>query len=217
MDSFFKKPTPREQARKQEKDLRRNQRDIERDRRDLEVQEKQVEADIRKLAKQGNKEGCVILAKQLINLRKQKTRSYGMSAKMSGINSQTKTMMSSMKMADAMKNTTKVVGQMNKNMDPMKVAQTMQEFEKANAKIDMSEEMINDALDNILSESGDEDEEDAVVNKILDELNIETSGKLANAPSAHHGALGAKQSSTASTSKKMTDDDIERMLQNLKS
>jgi len=39
------------------------------------------ELEIKKLAKEGNHEGCKILAKQLIELRKQKTRTYAASSK----------------------------------------------------------------------------------------------------------------------------------------
>jgi len=39
------------------------------------------ELEIKKLAKEGNHEGCKILAKQLIQLRKQKTRTYAASSK----------------------------------------------------------------------------------------------------------------------------------------
>lgn len=49
-----------------------------------------------------------MLAKQLVNLRKQKTKSYGMSAKVSAIGSQAKAMQSNVHMADAMKTTTNV-------------------------------------------------------------------------------------------------------------
>lgn len=48
------------------------------------------EAEIKKMAKQGNRDGCVLLAKQLVNLRKQRTRSHGMSAKVSAVGSQAK-------------------------------------------------------------------------------------------------------------------------------
>ena len=41
--------------------------------------------EIKKAAKMGNKEACGVLAKQLVNLRKQKTKSYAMGAKISGI------------------------------------------------------------------------------------------------------------------------------------
>lgn len=48
-------------------------------------EEKKLEAEIKKMAKQGNKEACGVLAKQLVNLRKQKTRSYAAGAKMNSI------------------------------------------------------------------------------------------------------------------------------------
>lgn len=63
-----------EQLRTQNRELRKAQRDIERSQREMDRQEKQLEAEIKKAAKSGNKAVCGILAKQLVNLRKQKTR-----------------------------------------------------------------------------------------------------------------------------------------------
>ena len=39
---------------------------------------------------------------------------------------------------------------------------------------------VNDALDDILADSDDEEEEAAIVNKVLDEIGIEISGKVRN-------------------------------------
>jgi hypothetical protein len=55
-----------------------------------------------------NEKACVILAKQLVQLRKQETRSIAATAQISGIKTHTQVMASNMKMADAMKTTTKV-------------------------------------------------------------------------------------------------------------
>jgi hypothetical protein len=38
--------------------------------------------------------------------------------------------------------------------------------------------LVNDALDDIMADSDDEEEEDAIVNKVLDEIGIEISGKV---------------------------------------
>ena len=38
--------------------------------------------------------------------------------------------------------------------------------------------LVNDTLDDILTESGDEEEQDAIVNQVLDEIGIEISGKV---------------------------------------
>lgn len=41
---------------------------------------------------------------------------------------------------------------------------------------------VNDTLDDILGESGDEEESDAVVSQVLDEIGIEITGKVKLSP-----------------------------------
>merc|ERR1712037_88098 len=108
----------------------------------------------------------------------------------------------------------KTMGQMNKVMDPMKVAKTMNDFSMANEKLNMTEETMNDALDDILAESGDEEEEESIVNQVLEEIGIEISGKMANAPAAHQGKLEAAKSKAKVSNDE--DKEIEAMLAQLK-
>ena len=60
------------------------------------------------MAKSGNREACKILAKQLVQLRKQKNRTYAVSSKVTSMSTQAKVMNSQMKMAGAMATTAKV-------------------------------------------------------------------------------------------------------------
>merc|ERR1712241_8687 len=96
--------------------------------------------------------------------------------------SQTKMMHANTKMAQSMAKTTKTMGQINKVMDPQKVAKTMQQFERENMKFEMSEEMMNDALESAFAESGDEEETDAIIGKVLDEIGIDNIGQMTRAP-----------------------------------
>lgn len=79
-----------EQMRAQSRELRKAQREIERSRGDLEKQEKQLEMQIKKAAKEGNKQVCTILAKQLVQIRKQKTRTYAAGSQVGAIGAQAK-------------------------------------------------------------------------------------------------------------------------------
>ncbi|XP_029434681.1 charged multivesicular body protein 2b [Rhinatrema bivittatum] len=211
MAALFKKKTVDDIIREQNKELRGTQRAITRDRTALEKQEKQLELEIKKMAKTGNKEACRVLAKQLVQLRKQKTRTYAVSSKVTSMSTQTKLMNSQMKMAGAMSTTAKTMQAVNKKMDPQKTLQTMQNFQKENMKMEMTEEMINDTLDDIFDGSDDEEESQDIVNQVLDEIGIEISGKMAKAPAA------AKGLPSASTSKATTisDEEIERQLKAL--
>ncbi|CAK7319342.1 Charged multivesicular body protein 2b [Vulpes lagopus] len=168
------------------------------------------ELEIKKMAKIGNKEACRVLAKQLVHLRKQKTRTFAVSSKVTSMSTQTKVMNSQMKMAGAMSTTAKTMQAVNKKMDPQKTLQTMQNFQKENMKMEMTEEMINDTLDDIFDGSDDEEESQDIVNQVLDEIGIEISGKMAKAPSA------ARSLPSASTSKAtISDEEIERQLKAL--
>ncbi|KAM5276874.1 charged multivesicular body protein 2b [Hipposideros larvatus] len=210
MASLFKKKTVDDVIKEQNRELRGTQRAISRDRAALEKQEKQLELEIKKMAKIGNKEACRVLAKQLVHLRKQKTRTFAVSSKVTSMSTQTKVMNSQMKMAGAMSTTAKTMQAVNKKMDPQKTLQTMQNFQKENMKMEMTEEMINDTLDDIFDGSDDEEESQDIVNQVLDEIGIEISGKMAKAPSA------ARSLPSASTSKAtISDEEIERQLKAL--
>lgn len=163
------------------------------------------------MAKTGNKEACKVLAKQLVQLRKQKNRTYAVSSKVTSMSTQTKVMNSQMKMAGAMSTTAKTMQAVNKKMDPQKTLQTMQNFQKENMKMEMTEEMINDTLDDIFDASDEEEESQDIVNQVLDEIGIEISGKMAKAPSAARGLPSASTSKAATIS----DEEIERQLKAL--
>merc|ERR1712012_1485838 len=140
-------------------------------------EEKKLELEIKKAAKMGNKQALNVLAKQLVNVRKQKTRTYSAQSKVQAVGSAFKAM-------------------------------------AANVKMGMTEEMMNDTLDDLLTESGDEEEQDAIVNQVLDEIGIEVSGKVREAPAAGQGKIGAE---TISKKNKEADAEIEAMLAQLKS
>lgn len=211
MTSLFKKKTVDDVMREQSRELRSTQRGIVRDRAALEKQEKQLEAEIKKMAKTGNKEACKILAKQLVQVRRQKGRTYAVSSKVTSMASHTRLMNSQMKMAGAMSTTAKTMQAVNKKMDPQKTLKTMQDFQKENMKMGMTEDMINDTLDEIFDESGDEEESQDIVNQVLDEIGIEISGKMGKAPAAGKSLPSAASSKQATIS----DDEIERQLKAL--
>ncbi|OWR41602.1 putative Charged multivesicular body protein 2B [Danaus plexippus plexippus] len=193
--NFFKKaPTVKEQQRENDRELRKAGRDLERDKNALEREEKKLELEIKKMAKEGNNEGCKILAKQLVQMRKQKTRMYAANSKISSVQIHNKAMGANIAIAGAMGTTAKTMGNINKILNPAQISKDMEAFKVASAKMDMTDEMISETLDDIMTESGDEEETEGVVNQVLDEIGIEISGKMANAPSVSRNKVGESTS-----------------------
>ncbi|TKR95157.1 hypothetical protein L596_009361 [Steinernema carpocapsae] len=126
MAGWFKKPDPKELMRENERNLRN--RELDADRRQLERKEKELELEIKKLAKSGNREACATLAKQLVQLRKQKTKTLGMGAKITAVGAQNRHMYSMGKMSEAVATSTKTMKTMQKQMPLEKLAKDMREF-----------------------------------------------------------------------------------------
>ncbi|EHB07871.1 Charged multivesicular body protein 2b [Heterocephalus glaber] len=83
------------------------------------------------------------------------------------------------------------------------------DFQKENMKMEMTEQMISDTLDDIFDGSDDEGSQD-IVNQVLDEIGIEISKKMAKTPSA------AQSLPSASTSKaSISDEETEWQLKAL--
>jgi charged multivesicular body protein 2A len=79
--------------------------------------------------------------------------------------------------------------------------------------------MMDDALDDALGEAGEEEETDAVVQQVLDELGIQMGEELRNLPTAD-GALGAKAAVDAKQPQAAAissiDADLQARLENLR-
>ncbi|PAV62424.1 hypothetical protein WR25_08568 [Diploscapter pachys] len=208
MSLFGKKPDAKEMMRANNKEIRKTNRELDSDRRGMERREKELEAEIKKLAKQGQNDAARSLARQLVQLRNQKTKSVAMGARISGIGAQQSNMYSMGKMADAMGKTVGVMKTMEKQMPVDKLAKNMRDFQMQQEKFGLTEEMMNDALDSILDEPGDEAEQDRIVAQVLDEIGIETNSQLAKLPAMPKN-VGA-ESSSISTS------DLESQLERLR-
>merc|ERR1712039_908250 len=67
----------------------------------------------------------------------------------------------------------------------------MMEFEKQSEIMDMKEEMMSDTIDDALGDEEDEEESDAIVNQVLDELGLQLTDELAGVAGVPAGSISA--------------------------
>lgn len=70
------------------------------------------------------------------------------------------------KVGDAMAKANAAMAAMGETNDPRKVAQTMQQFQKENAKMEMGQEMMDDTLDGVFDDDEVEGETDDLMNQV---------------------------------------------------
>ncbi|KAK6466614.1 charged multivesicular body protein 2a [Huso huso] len=218
MDFLFgKRKTPEEMLRQNQRALTRAMRDLDRERQRLEQQEKKIIADIKKMAKQGQMDAVKIMAKDLVRTRHYVKKFIMMRANIQAVSLKIQTLKSNNSMAQAMKGVTKAMGTMNRQLKLPQIQKIMMEFEKQSEIMDMKEEMMNDAIDDAMGDEDDEEESDAVVSQVLDELGLNLTDELSNLPST-----GGKLSVTAGKKAEPTptladaDADLEERLNNLR-
>merc|ERR1719367_880590 len=143
------------------------------------------------MAKAGQMDAVKIMAKDLVRTRRYVKKFMLMRANIQAVSLKIQTLKSQNAMAQAMKGVTKAMMNMNKQMKLPEIQKIMQEFEKQSEIMDMKEEMMSDVIDDALGDEDDEEESDAIVSQVLDELGLQMTDQIAGLPSAS-GTLGAK-------------------------
>ena len=175
--------TSLELLRQNQRALTKAMRDLDRERTKMEQQEKKVIADIKKMAKQGQMDAVKIMAKDLVRTRRYVKKFILMRANIQAVALKIQTLKSNNAMANAMKGVTKAMQTMNRQLKLPQIQEIMMEFEKQSEIMDMKEEMMNDAIDDAMGDEDDEDESDAIVSQVLDELGLQLTDELSGLPS----------------------------------
>jgi len=71
---------------------------------------------------------------------------------------------------------------MNKKMNVQTINKLVMEFERENQKTEMTQELMEDAVDMAFEGEQTEEEEDAIVNQVLEEIGINTMNEFQAAP-----------------------------------
>merc|ERR1719323_31499 len=154
------------------------------------------------MAKQGQMDAVKIMAKDLVRTRRYVKKFMLMRANIQAVSLKIQTLKSQAAMANAMKGVTKAMGNMNKQMKLPEIQKIMMEFEKQS-------EMMEDAIDDVMGDEEDEEESDAIVAQVLDELGLQLNDKLGDVPIAT-GSLapaGTSKAKQAVAAGGPTDDD----------
>ncbi|BDA48984.1 Charged multivesicular body protein 2b [Coccomyxa sp. Obi] len=182
MQYFQKKPTVKEQVRISQREITGGVRDLERELLSIDREEKKLIKEIKDAARTGNEKGARLLAKSLVRLRGQRTKVLASSAQLRGVRASIGTAAVTAKMGESMAKASEAMAAMGQTNDPAKIAQTMQQFQKENAKMEMGQEMMDDNLDGIFDDDDTEAETSDLMNQVLDEIGVDITAQMGSAP-----------------------------------
>ncbi|KAM7375850.1 hypothetical protein PAMP_005617 [Pampus punctatissimus] len=189
--------------------IRKEMRMIDRQIRDIQREEEKVKRSIKDAAKKGQKDVCVILAKEMIQSKRAVSKLYASKAHMNSVQLSMKNQLSVLRVAGSLQKSTEVMKAMQSLVKIPEIQATMRELSKEMTKAGIIEEMLEDTFESM--EDGEEMEEAAEeeVDKILFEI---TAGALGKAPSKVTDALPEMEpTGAAAASDDESEEDIEAM------
>jgi hypothetical protein len=117
--------------------------------------------------------------------------------------------------AATMGKTSNVMKKMNDQNKSEELMKNLNEFSKQSNIMNMKDEIINDTLAEALEDSDQEEEENAVINSVLDEIGIEITSKLGES-GVPEKSVKLKDTKESKKNDEITDDYVERALAQLK-
>ncbi|KAJ0391762.1 hypothetical protein ATCC90586_011419 [Pythium insidiosum] len=148
----------------------------------LQQQEKKLIIEIKKMAKEGQIASVKIMAKDLVRTRQHVTKFYTMRSQLQAVALRMETAKSAEAMTSALQGTTKALKSMAKTMNLPRLNKIMMEYTKESEKMEMQQEMIGETIDDVMDADQDEEEEDKIVGQVLDEIGIDLTGAVPEAP-----------------------------------
>ncbi len=188
MGSLLAKPIPlKDQIRQNQRIIKKATRELEREISKMQANQKKLEKDIKKYAKENQTATVKIMVKDLVRNRNYVNRFIMMKTQLTAVGLKIQTIKSNEAMSSAMKDVTKCLVLLNKQMSVPELQKVMDEFVSENEKNELQQEIMNDTMDDAMMEEGSEAMEDQIYNQVMDELGLQFHEDVPSAPAAMAG------------------------------
>lgn len=158
-----------------------SQREMDRELRELDRQEKQLTQELKQRAKvtsSGKDPALAALAKQLVQTRKQREKIMTAKAQLGAVGMNAAAMATQVAAASAIGNVSNAMKTTNKVMNIKDTTKILQEFQRENERLDLKQEMMDDALMDAFDNDEIEDEAEQLTSQVLAELGVEMDSKM---------------------------------------
>ncbi|EPY82073.1 hypothetical protein CB1_000688058 [Camelus ferus] len=153
-----------------EEELSEGSQDIENDSDNIQREEEKVKRSVKDAAKKGQKDVCVVLAKEMIRSRKAVSKLYASKAHMNSVLMGMKNQLAVLRVAGSLQKSTEVMKAMQSLVKIPEIQATMRELSKEMMKAGIIEEMLEDTFESMDDQEEMEEAAEMEIDKILFEI-----------------------------------------------
>lgn len=170
--------TPQEMMQKSRKSLRTAVRNIEKEMERIQEREPEILYQMKDYARSNKGTAVKLLAKELIRLRAAENKLLAVKIQLESTQHQIESLSSTAAMTEAMKTAVRAMYAMNKQVDAQALQRIMMEFDRQSEFMEMKQEIMNDTIDGAMTGDADEEEEEQMISRVLDEVGIDLTAQL---------------------------------------
>jgi len=186
--------SPKDQVQEWTGRMRHELRQLDRQIRSIQREEEKAKRMLKETAKKGDKDACLIVAKEIVQSRKAISRIHVSKAQINSVVLTMRNQLATVKIAGSLSKSTEVMKSMQNLIKVPEVAATMRELSKEMMKAGIIEEMLEDTFEGMDDQEELEEAAQTEVDKILWEV---TAGQLGKAPAAIADSLPAPEAAAA--------------------
>ncbi len=180
---------PKSVGKEARKDIQSGTRDLEREIQKLEREEQKLVVEAKTLAKKGDLNGAKLAARNVVQIRNAKQRLLSSKSQMRSLSLKTHEIDAQMTQVAAVKSAAKAMSTMNAATDVKSMSAVLREFEKQSNVSQLTTESLDDLFDD-----GEDDEADAEISKIFEELSITQTEGMQSPPKTELGWMEKEDS-----------------------
>lgn len=150
-------------------------------------------SEVKALGRQGRIPEAKMLAKNLVQVRNAKAKTFQAGVQVAAIGNQARMAQTDATMLGVMSAASGVMKNANEIANPEKHMQMVQDFDMQSEKYKLNQEMTDEVLDSVLGGEDVDAETDDVLNSVLDEIGLEVSSKAGATPALRPHAVQMPQ------------------------
>lgn len=207
------KQTSKEQVREWNSKIRKQQMLLDRQVRAIQREEAKVKQELKKAAKRGDREVCLVFAKEIVNSRKAIGRLQTSKAHLNSIMMNMTQQLATLRVANSLEKSTDVMRAMQNVVKVSEISGVMQDLAREMMKAGIIDEMMEETFESAMGDSDEiEEEANEEVDKVLFEI---TNGALGKAPVPVSDSLPADSVRAPVKEEGEEEEDIDKMRKRL--
>lgn len=172
----------REVLRASGRQSRASRREIERERARLESNEQRVKGELKRLAGAGRMDEARVLAKNLAQIRSAKQKLFMAETQLGAVQTEMAVANSQGKVMEAVAGAAGIMQRANGMNGAVNAMEIAQNFQMESEKAALTQEMTDDALDSVLGGPDVDEESEAVLQSVLDDIGLQVGTQMGAAP-----------------------------------